>query len=199
MEPADRLGIRHLIEIAWDLSNYSSDRAVMDKLLDHYLLVRLLTTNYAHVAVADDKIVGILLGRNEKMPLPDVEMYAQIKRLNEKKLSTSIGSPTYLSHESTIDKVDKSMMAPHKGEFDSELILFITDSEIRGQGVGRKLLSDFTESIKDSGCSNMFLFTDSFCNVQFYRDAGYVERETTSTRLKGMGKKSSFYMFSKDI
>lgn len=57
-------------------------------------------------------------------------------------------------------------------QYDAEIVLFMLAPEAQGQGVGKLLFERMLDALAQEGARNFFLFTDSTCNVGFYRHRG---------------------------
>ncbi len=62
--------------------------------------------------------------------------------------------------------------------FDSELILFVNDSKVRGQGTGKLMMEFYKEKLKSHHLETFFLHTDTECNYGFYDRAGLKRKLT---------------------
>ncbi|WP_189337894.1 GNAT family N-acetyltransferase [Photobacterium sanguinicancri] len=57
--------------------------------------------------------------------------------------------------------------------FDSEITLFIVSPELKGKGLGRKLMDRYVHFCKANGIATAFLWTDVDCDYSFYQKSGF--------------------------
>ncbi|WP_281221741.1 GNAT family N-acetyltransferase [Photobacterium sanguinicancri] len=64
------------------------------------------------------------------------------------------------------------------GLFDSEINLFIVSPELKGKGLGRKLMDRYVHFCKANGIATAFLWTDVDCDYSFYQKYGFKIHKT---------------------
>ena len=189
-----------IIDQTWDMNKYTDDQKTAEGLLEVYLTSYLVRSNFEEVAVLDGKVVGVILGRNESTFIDkDSEHYDIMEAFKKKGFPITEKENIASKYISRIDDADRQMLNKHVGEFDAELNLFIVDGEYRGMGIGKRLFADFIRFLKYNGAKNLYLFTDDFCNVEFYVHIGYKMRERIEVHSKEFDEKGYFYLFSKEF
>lgn len=191
----DSLALREVLRGAWDLQDYSANPAVMTVLLQHYLCTYLSQQNYTSVAVADGKPVGFLFGRCERTyRRADTWRYRVTQAVLSAALSCVSSGRAYLRNAAQIAQADRDLMTGR--HFDSELVLFAVRSDFRGHGIGRRLQDDFRAHLDAMGAKSMFLYTDEFSNVGFYRAHGYEQVGETAVTFPDNPRPAAFYLFT---
>ena len=190
--PADISRVRGMFCRAFELDCYSNSRFVMRHLLDHYLCSYLREADYAIAACANGEVTGFLLGCGKRRRGKGI--YALLRAYHRLFLPFSRGGRAYLHCKRLIDQADESLKAAAP-EADGELMLFVVRPEERNRGTGRKMLQAFREWLAKQGALTMQLFTDDYCDVDYYRTRGYEQLGVRHIEFMP-GRKSAFYLFS---
>lgn len=53
-------------------------------------------------------------------------------------------------------------------KYDAEIVLFIVDEKYQHQGIGTRMYTFSEDILKEQGCQNYMLYTDSMCSFSFY-------------------------------
>ena len=59
-----------------------------------------------------------------------------------------------------------------KNNYDGEVSMLIIDQSLRGQGIGKKLLSELFEIAKKDNVKKLYIYTDDACNFYIYEKLG---------------------------
>lgn len=190
-EPADISRVRGMFCQAFELDCYSKSRFVMRHLLDHYLCGYLAETDFAITACANGAVVGFLLGcdtlRRGK------RIYALLQAYHRMFLPFSRGGRGYMRCKRLIARADASLKAAAPEE-DGELMLFVVRPEERNRGAGRKMLRAFRDWLIRRDAHTIQLFTDDYCDVDYYRARGYEQLGVRHIEFIP-GDASAFYLF----
>lgn len=184
--------VRDMFCEAFELECYSQSRFVMRHLLDHYLCTYLMDADYAMTAFSDKGVEGFIIGcigtgRNRIA-------YRLLRTYHRAFLPLSRGGRSYMRCKALIEEADASLKesAP---EADGELVLFVVRKESRGKGVGRLMLGDFKRILTERSLKSMQLFTDDYCDVDYYRARGYRQQGVRYIEFMP-GDARAFYLFS---
>jgi ribosomal protein S18 acetylase RimI-like enzyme len=183
--------VRDMFSEAFKLGTYSDDPFVMRHLLDHYLCAYLGRATYSVVAEENGRALGFLMGTarfDERIGYRLLELYHALFLIFRR------AGRVYFRGRRLIERADRSMRrsAPPA---DCELILFVVDRSARGRGVGREMLRMFRRYLEGEGARTMFLFTDDYSDVGYYRTRGYAEEGVREIRFSP-GDEARFYLFS---
>lgn len=187
--------VRDMFCEAFELGCYSKNRFVMRHILDHYLCCYLAGTDMAIAAEDDDGIAGFLLGCTQKRN--GRAIYRLLKLYHSMFLPFSHGGRAYIRCKRLIEDADMSMRAEAPVP-ESELQLFVVRADKRGSGIGRKMLTEFKILLMKNGVQNMQLFTDDYCDVEYYRIRGYEQLGARHIEF-APGIDSMFYLFSTTV
>ena len=165
--------LEELIRNTWGSKNKypeKIERARRKASLYHYLSEQ----NYSCVAVRAGEVVGVLLGRSERLPYYKNKLRDLFPLLiNRAKLALSRLGRRILRNNLAEARADRQLLRSAKREFDGELVLFVTDGAMQGRGIGTALLRRFYEFLRQNSSRSFYLFTDTACNFGFYQRKGY--------------------------
>ena len=165
----------------------------------NYFCGYLKKCNYA-VAAENEKgeVVGVLLA-----DIPGIKKDDRLARYASKTalkcvlpiLFTKHGY-LYFVYKKRIERIDRRLF----GHIDAktELMILAVAKEERMKGVAREMMERFTAEAAKTGEKRYFLYTDSYCDVEYYRERGYVEAASEKTVFAD-GEDSMFYIFTKEI
>jgi len=184
--------VRDMFCEAFELDCYSKSQFVMRHLLDHYLCTYLMETDYAVTAVNGSETVGFLLGCDKNRC--GKWIYRVLRSYHRLFLPLFRGSRAYIRCKKLIEDADASMRkaAPTP---ESELMLFVVRSDMRGSGIGRMMLVEFRNYLVDKNIRNMQLFTDDYCDVDYYRRRSYEQLGIKHIEF-APGIDSDFFLFT---
>ena len=189
---ADIPRVRDMFCEAFELDCYSKSRHVMRHLLDHYLCTYLRESDYAITVSQKETIVGFLFGCGPKRH--GRAIYKIIRTYHGLFLPLSRGGRAYIRCKGLIEAADRSLHDEAPAA-DSELMLFVVRSDLRGSGVGKTMLMEFKRWLVDNGIKDMQLSTDDYCDVDYYRRRGYTELGVRHIEFIP-GEIRKFYLFT---
>lgn len=175
LRKSDYNEIKQIINKSFGLHKYFNNSKVLKTVLKVYLQSCLAEKTFSSIAEKDNKVVGVIFGNTKS----DYKIFKHIKPI----LLSSWYS-FVLNVQATIkgDNIDdfKSMLITYSKllsssnrKFDGVLTLFAVTEESRGLGVGKKLLCYLRDYLKSTNTHEIYLYTDSSCNVGFYDSQGF--------------------------
>lgn len=166
--------IKKIIDDTWDFSDDVDDEKALNHCLNVFLHDYLGWSNYTKVAVANDKVVGFLFGRCDKLScLKQRFLHFFPYHFSKWALLFNKGGRFGLKIFCITDRVNNQLIQNHTKEFDAELCLFVVAENYAGEGIGSALLTDFHKFLKKNKAKNYFLYTDTYCDVGFYHRKEY--------------------------
>ena len=75
-----------------------------------------------------------------------------------------------------------------ENSFDGEMSMLIVDDNIKGKGIGKKLLNEIFRLAKNDGMKNIFILSDESCNYRFYEHMGCKKVYETIIENREYGK-----------
>ncbi len=189
-----------IVRLTWNLSEYDVT-PTQERLLDESYLMGLMSrSSYIQVAEVDGEVRGYLMGRAIGDEVVASSEYKEKMDADMKELSGSGNAALLIRDMEAIYEADESLMEMCADQgFDSELVMFIIHPDMKGKGIGHRLLNDFLGHLRSRGCTRMFLFTDWFCDVEVYEHMGYVKRASLTINQGPECKEYPFYIFSADL
>jgi GNAT superfamily N-acetyltransferase len=177
---------------------YTLDDTRKREVFGIYLAGLLARTTYACVAEVDGRIAGYILGGVVgDEPVDGCDRGSAVRGPG----ATCPDDALWMVRDlRAILEADERMltMCAECG-FDSELLMYILRPELKGRGIGRRLLTGFLDHLRERGCSRMFLFTDWFSDAHAFMHMGYVQTAFAMVE-QGPGNRSyPFYIFSREL
>ncbi len=84
-----------------------------------------------------------------------------------------------------LHRADDELRSRYAIGTDAEIILLIVGKRSRGLGVGRKLLSEACDALRERGCGDFMLFTDDDCDFGFYDRIGMERAGSVTVDFNG--------------
>lgn len=174
---------------------YTNDKRINHFLLRHELTDYLRRQNYAKVMLDDGRPVAILIAEvGRKIPRAQYGLEALDCWLH---LILSRAGRKYLSYRRGLRRTDMRLITGK--HYDAELRLFIVVEGYRNLGIGHRLLLDFQAVCRARSIDRYFLFTDSYCDVDYYKERGFhLEAERAYDFFK-TDPPAKYYLFTKRI
>jgi len=202
MTKKDHKDIKRLITEAW-FGDYPFKEKYIKLYASGYLNMYLSKADYKIVAKDGDKVVGFIFGNVKNAPLKQ-RIISKFKLLVYF-IYMLFSSPGRRGIKITLitNKVNKKLLAPYKNSHKNELILFIVDESYRGYGIGSTLEKMYTTHLKEKGIKNVFLFTDTYSNYEYYEHRGYERKGALPVDFKikdsTIDPVSEYYIYIKEL
>ena len=172
LEKTDYDEVRNLICEAFGLGRYVPDKKTLDKVKRMYLCSCLAEQKFNMVALYQGEVVGVIMGasKNDKFKLSNMQ--------NSLKLLYYTVS-IYLFHkkecgvQGNVHKAYVERIADYNHKFNGVLTLFAVESNLRGLGIGKGLLSKLQAYYNEKNSDSIYLYTDDTCNYGFYEHMGF--------------------------
>ena len=172
-EPADLTALARILGDVWWKGLARSDRE-LEAMGTADFASYFSRATFSEVAVIDGIASGVVLARAGQ---PDDEHARAWKGAADRAMATvrSLNPEgqremeRYLARERAIDL---ELIAQSGCDERFELVLFAVAANTRGLGVGKRLLADAERSLRASGATTYFLYTDTGCTWQFYEHRG---------------------------
>lgn len=197
IEERDFLAVGEIINRAFGLYRYVSDKKTLDCFKNQYVYSCLLEATYTCVAEQNGKIVGVIMGNAKS----DYKILSHLKYLLHT-IQYGIKMKYYgrkfkagIEDYKRLHEIYRSFSDKHKGEFDGVLTLFAVNENCRGLGVGTNLLSGLSEYLKGTNTKRIYLYTDTTCNYGFYEHKGFERLEEQPLAMTKDGKPFEMNVF----
>lgn len=202
MTKQDHKAIKRLITEAW-FSDYPFKEKYIKLYASGYLNMYLAKSDYQVVVKDKDKVVGFIFGNIKKAPFK--QRFISKLKLFFYFIYMLFSYPGRRGIKITLitNKVNKKLLAPYKKLVKNELILFIVDEKYRGHGIGSNLEKMYTDALKEKGIKNVFLFTDTYSNYEYYEHRGYKRKGALPVDFKLKNSEidpvSEYYIYIKEL
>ena len=192
--------IKNLIQNAWFTDDYletkNNKKPNLKVYATGYLYHHLSTSSYTIAAYDNEKLVGFLFGRAEGAKIKNcfINKFKQFL-VGIRMLFTKIGRrglKVYFKEK----KIDDSLLNEYDKE-KNEICLFIVDEAYRKKGIGSTLEEYFIAYLKNLNKHNLFLYTDSYSNFNYYEKRNYKRHSTRIVQYDN--ENAEYYIYIKEI
>lgn len=179
---SDIIAVKHMLEEIWEIDKFTAGNSkTANCIISSILYNDLITQNYSEIAVLDGNVVGVLLARIKDSKNTHIiwtlkSLYYSLCLKVFKK--NKAGCMEYLKVEQSFKKLLV------QNSFDSELIFFMVNDNLRGKGVGKSLLSHYLDKCRSNDVVNLCLVTDTQCNYEYYDRIGFTLECEDAFRLE---------------
>lgn len=174
IELDDYTGIAQLIKETWYLNDYKKSPKTIDAYINFDINDCLNRSSFGQVAVKNDTIVGVILARvNHHKPYLrqfNRPLMTDLLTLLE---GNSSDQRSIARDEKERLEANNTMLKSLSKNYDGEIVLFIVSSSEQGNGIGSNLLTKLSNHFDTHQVNNYFLFTDIWCNINFYEHKGF--------------------------
>jgi len=173
-----------LIKSTWcfhlDFINIPNESVVYE-----YYLKTCLNWNQ-HLDVILDKnsnVKGVLFGSKEDSSFIKELLFSRKERQINKWKNQHLNTGAFGERKKAEKLLANFKFNDQQGEkdaelFDSEINLFIVSPELKGRGLGRKLMDRYMDFCRSNEIATAFLWTDADCNYSFYQKYGFKLHDT---------------------
>lgn len=159
-----------------------------------FLFSSLAHQSFNQVAVKNNKVVGVVMGRVEELPLSQ-KLFLLPLLFNLLALQfTSEGRKAFQSFKRNLH-VNKSLLKQTYETYDGELVLFAVSPDCQGLGVGSQLFQDFLMYLRSEGACTFYLFSDTSCTYSFYDYKGLKRTGVITRNMPFLRKELSFFLY----
>lgn len=180
IEKTDYEEVKKIINEAFKLYKLVDDKELLNKVLTIYLHSCLQETTYSLIATKDNKPIGVILGNVSKNNSIKNSIYhfgvvlsnyisIALRNSKEKKELKQFG---------TVSKAYEKLLEYRKDEFQGSITLFAVREGYRGFGIGKTLVNNLLNYMRENQVKKLYLFTDTICNYGFYESQGFKRVDT---------------------
>lgn len=203
IEKCDYTTVKSLINEAFNFEDIISNKDVLNKSLNIYLRGCLSSTTFSSVAVKNGNVIGFILGssKNKNNTFNLIKHNIALAFSAFSLLFKSKDDKEALNGYKKILKSYDELMHNRNDDFQGCIELFIVSKECRGLGVGKKLVNDLMNYMKDNSVSNLYLYSDSNCNYGFYDSQGFNQLDSRNVKMQNSNKSTilGVYLYSYDL
>lgn len=197
IETRDYTEAAQMIKDTWQYEKVASPRNALH-MASVFLYSSLAHHNFSQVAIRDGKVVGLILGRTNDVPLKEKRYYLNMSYHLIRLLLTSEGKQAVRSFRRNL-QVNQSLLKQTYETYDGELTFFAVDASTRQSGIGSHLFYSYLTFMKNEGARTFRLFTDTSCTYGFYESKGMTRIGAVSRRMPFLDKEMSFFLYRGDL
>ncbi|EGT3616480.1 GNAT family N-acetyltransferase [Clostridium perfringens] len=198
IEKTDYEEVKKIINEAFKLYKLIDDEKLLDKVLTIYLHSCLQETTYSLVATKYNKPMGVILGNVFKNHSITNSIY-HFGVILSNYISIALGNSKEkkeLKQFVTVSKAYEKLLEDRKAEFQGSITLFAVREGYRGYGIGKKLVGNLLDYMRENEVKKLYLFTDTICNYGFYESHGFKRLDTITL---DMSSPSQDFISSLDV
>lgn len=197
LKKGDYNEVETIINESFELYKYIDNPKILNTVLKIYLQSCLAEKTFSCVAEKDEKVIGVILGnaKNDYNILKHLKPIFMMSWYSLVMAVQSIGAKEATSDYKRMHKIYHELSANCGKKFDGVLTLFAITDNSRGFGVGKHLLASLCEYLKETDTKNIYLYTDSSCNVGFYDSQGFIRIGTKNMEITKENKKTNIDVY----
>lgn len=171
-ESKDYLQCESLVNEAWEFDVNFKPQALANIAKQIYTKGSEINSNYMRVAEVDGSVAGFIFGLNENLPRPRGNFVFGLK-ITAKLLLVKPVLPTSRKEILNAFKTHEINRSELIDRGKSEIVLFVVDEKFKGQGLGKRLWSDFLANCQDSSVKSIIVETNKDGAASFYEKLGF--------------------------
>lgn len=158
----------------WHLTESFGDKTAM-LLSKAYLSYNLIYQTFNRVVVVNKQTVGIIAGNNKQKQKAHLKYVIRLFLAILQLLLTKEGR-SGLKSFFEMNKIYKKLMKNSGRNYGGKLSSFVINPAYCGLGLGKKLFQSFIQYLEEEKVETFYLYTDTYCNYQFYDKQGMQKR-----------------------
>lgn len=168
-----------LIETTWQFHKEFKNMGDKSVIYKFYVLSCLNYSEHLDLIVDDkDEVLGILFGSIENESSSQTKKYKKQEKALKRWAFRELSKGNFGDRKVALQRLKELQANDAAGEqfshlFESEINLFIVSPELRGKGLGIKLMDRYMEFCKKNNLKSAFLWTDMECSYTFYEKYGF--------------------------
>lgn len=205
IEKTDYEEVKKIINEAFRLYKLIADEKLLDKVLTIYLHSCLQETTYSLIATKDNKPIGVILGNVSKNNSITNSIY-HFGVILSKYISIALGNSKEkkeLKQFATVSKAYEKLLEDRNNEFQGSITLFAVREGYRGFGIGKTLVNNLLNYMRENQVKKLYLFTDTICNYGFYESQGFKRLNTITLDMSSQSQDSisslDVFLYSYDL
>ena len=190
--------IKGLLYETWIEPDFGDNEKVADKMSMIFLYELLIRHTYSKVAVYEERVIGIILGRSDNTYKLRYNLKYLLKTIfHASSLFLTKDGRKAIKEGNKEGEADKQLYDKVKDHTNGELVLFAMDKNMKGMGIGKKLLNDFYSYMKKENVDTGYLFTDSKCDYSFYDYNGFEKKDEKEVVFNN--QRERYFVYTKNV
>ncbi|EDS73579.1 acetyltransferase, GNAT family [Anaerofustis stercorihominis DSM 17244] len=190
--------IKGLLYETWIEPDFGDNEKVADKMSMIFLYELLIRHTYSKVAIYEERVIGVILGRSDNTYKLRYNLKYLIKTVfHASSLFLTKDGRKAIKEGNKEGEADKQLYDKVKDHTNGELVLFAMDKNMKGMGIGKKLLNDFYSYMKKENVDTFYLFTDSKCDYSFYDYNGFEKKDEKEVVFNN--QRERYFVYTKNV
>ncbi|MEG1394767.1 MAG: GNAT family N-acetyltransferase [Clostridia bacterium] len=196
IEQKDYEQAKTLICEAFHFAEHVQEKSVLESCRNAYFYSCIAEQSYTCVAEVEGVVTGLIMGqaKSQYAPRRNLGAVCKLAYYNCQLLYRSRKRDNAAKHFLATQRAYSQLLKGKSKMFDGVLTVFAVAKESRGLGLGKKLWENLLDYFVSCDAKNIYLFTDSGCNVGFYDSQGF-ERLDEKSCAEQEGFKAFLYGF----
>ncbi|WP_211750134.1 GNAT family N-acetyltransferase [Paenibacillus sp. Marseille-Q4541] len=198
---ADYDRIKELINEAFGIHDLIQDNKFLDVILNLYLQSCILDSSFSKVAVKNNRVIGIILGKAQ------IDKHCLAKTHNRLSLANAYFKIITANKENKkaakeLEKVQntyKEIIQGKEDDFQGYIELFIVSGESRGLGVGKTLMRHLSDYMRSMDVESIYVYTDNRCNYGFYESQQFTRLNEKEIFLDSVQSKLLIFLYGQHL
>ncbi|KAA1187177.1 GNAT family N-acetyltransferase [Paenibacillus sp. B2(2019)] len=193
--------IKELIDEAFGIHDFIQDNIFLDVILNLYLQSCILDSSFSKVAVKDNRVIGIILGKayKDKHRLAKTHNYLSLAIAFIKIITANKENRKSAKELAKVQQTYKEIIQGKKDDFQGYIELFIVSEESRGLGVGKALMHHVSNYMRSLDVDSIYVYTDNRCNYGFYESQNFNRLNEKEIFLDSIQSKLLIFLYSHQI
>lgn len=198
LETKDFESIQNLICETFNFNNFISNKTILKEVLRLYFEESLMESSFAQVVTNNQGVIGFIFAKAKN----DFTNYSQLLNIDaNQKTKIDFSSLT----QQDIDEITEFIkiketyfdhLTHNSNNFQGNINLFAVSKEARGIGIGKNLLKNTFEYMKNQSVSSLYLFTDTRCNYGFYDVQSFERLSEKNVYIKTISSDINTFLYS---
>lgn len=164
--------IKKMVDNTWKISACLDNKKIGQLFLNMFINSLIMIENYNMVAIENEKLLGVIIGKTKEKTFSLKKILYFLFLITD---SIKVNFIVRTDNDKNVIKDYMELVKTYKllkkdinQKFDGQIELLAVDEKSRGKRIGKTLVYDFFNYCKDIKMQNIYLFTDTKCNYEFY-------------------------------
>jgi ribosomal protein S18 acetylase RimI-like enzyme len=193
--------IKELIDEAFGIHDLIQDKIFLDVILNLYLQSCILDSSFSKVAVKDNRVIGIILGKaqKDKHRLAKTHNLLSLANAFIKIITANKENKKSAKELAKVQHTYKEIIQGKKDDFQGYIELFIVSGESRGLGVGKTLMHHLSNYMRSMDVDSIYVYTDTRCNYGFYESQNFKRLNEKEIFLDSVQNKLLIFLYGHHV
>ncbi len=193
--------IKELIDEAFGIHDLIQDNKFLDVILNLYLQSCILGSSFSKVAVKNNRVIGIILGKaqKDKHRLAKTHNLLSVANTFFKIITANKENKKAVKELTKVQNTYKEIIQGKEGDFQGYIELFIVSGESRGLGVGKTLMHHLSDYMRSMDVESIYVYTDNRCNYGFYESQNFKRLNEKEIFLDSVQNKLLIFLYGHHV